>query len=442
MTQTSYFRLFAILILIITVSLTACEKDPGTIGLDLMDENNLNTSYTDTLTVNAHAAFVDSLRTDESSYNVIGSFCDPVFGATTANIVAELWMTENSPNFGTSPVADSMVVYLSYTGNYYGDTTALQQVKVYELDEDIEVDSSYYSNRPCAYKSEILADFTFTPSPRDSVMDPDGTMGTARLAIPLSTDFAARILEADTSNFADNPTFSDFMRGLYIQFEEINSPGQGSLLDVNLLDTRTEVILYYHNTTDTSEFELKCSTYTPRYAQYMHNYSSGDAMFMQQIAGDTTLGAEMLYIQGLGGVKTAISIPGIEDFSAAGTSINEAKLIMEVYNNDTTYAPPANLELLMIDEDDERVLIPDYSEGTVYYGGDYVSSTATYTFHITRYIQNVINGEIDNKGLELIISGGSINAERLVLYGTDPMDAPQDSDVRFRTQVILTTIEN
>lgn len=409
-----------------------------------MDENDLNTAYTDTLSVYAHAVFVDSLRSDETSVNVIGSFCDPVFGTTTVDMVTELWLSENSPNFGTSPVADSVIVYLDYYGTYYGDTTTQQHVQVFELDEDIEVDSIYYSNRRCQFKSEIIGDYYFTPMPTDSVMDPDSSMGTARLMIPLNASFGQNILDSDTSNLSDNAAFSDFMRGLYYKFDPVTTPGEGALLDMSLLDSRSKVVIYYHNSSDTTTFELKSSTYTPRYSEISHDFTTGDQVFQQQISGDTTLGYERLYVQGLAGVKTVFHIPSIEALGeASNTAINEAKLIMELYDGDTTYAPPAQLEVMMFDEDGERVIIPDYTEGATYYGGDYDSETMSYTFRITRYLQHVINGDIEDKGLELIISGSSINAERLVMYGTNPQGFSEDDDSpRFRTQVIVTSIEN
>jgi len=445
MIQTKFLRLLTIILTVSTLSafMSACKKEAGVIGLDLMDENNLSTGYSDTLTIHAHAVLLDSIRADETSVNVLGSFWDPVFGLTTADLVAELWMTENSPNFGTSPVADSMIVYLSYTGSYYGDTTSMLQGRIYELDEDIEVDSTYYSNRRCQYIEQPVGEFAFYPMPTDSVMDPDSSMGAARISIPLELDFAQRILDADTANFSDNPAFSDFMRGLYIQFDPAAGPGQGSLIDINLLNTRSKTVLYYHNTTDTTTFEIRTSTYSPRYGQIAHDYTSADPVFLQQITGDTTTGSEKLYVQGLGGVKTVFHMPHLSDIGdATNTAFNEAKLVMSVYNGDTTYPVPANLEVMMIDEDGERVLIPDYSEGATYYGGYYNQNAGTYTFRITRYLQHVINGDIEDKGLELVISGGSINAERLVLHGTSPLENPGEEEIRFRAQIIVTSIEN
>lgn len=445
MTHTKFLRLLTIILFASAFSgiMSACVKDPGEIGLDLMDENDLNTSYSDTLSVYAHSVFIDSLRSDETSVNVIGSYCDPVFGTTTANMVAEFWMTENSPSFGTFPVADSVVFYLDYYGTSYGDTTTQQHVQVFELDGDIDIDSTYYSNRRCQYKPEVLGDYYFTPMPTDSVMDPDSSMGAARLAIPLNASFGQMILDSDTANLVDNETFTEFLNGLVFKFDPIETAGQGALLDMYLLDTRSEIVIYYHNSSDTSTFELKSSTYTPRYTEITHDFTTGEQMLQQQLSGDTTLGYERLYVQGLAGVKTVFRIPSIEALGEPGsTAVNEAKLIMELYEGDTTYAPPAQLEVMMYNEDDERTLIPDYSEGTTYYGGAYDSETMSYTFRITRYLQNVINGDIEDKGLELIISGGSINAERLVMYGTDPQDYQDDDSPRFRTQVIVTSIEN
>ena len=422
--------------------LSSCKKDPGEIGLDLMNNDNMSVSYIDTLKVYAHAAYSDSLRSDETSVTVLGSYYDPIFGATNTDLVTEMWMTENNPNFGDNPVADSMVVYLHYTGDYYGELTTPLQVSIYELDEDIEYDSVYYSNRQCTYKPEPLSVFTFTPAPADSVVDPDLEKGAPRVVIPLNVDFANSILQADTINFVDNAAFSDLMRGFYYHFDPITTPGMGAAFDVDLLNTRSRVVLYYHNDTDTSEFVLRTSTYTPRYAQYEHDYSLADPELLQQLEGDTLLGNQKLYVQAMGGIKTVINIPEITSIGAvSNTAINEAKLIMEVYSHDTTWAPPANLEMIMIDEDGTRALIPDYDEGATYYDGSYNTTAYTYTFRITRYIQHVINGDITNKGLELIVSGGSINPNRAMFYGTAPQGHPDTLNPRFRTQIIYTNIE-
>ncbi|MDD2322045.1 MAG: DUF4270 domain-containing protein [Bacteroidales bacterium] len=444
MTQTKFLRLFLLAVSIILVSgfLSSCKKDPGQIGLGLMDDELLSTGFTDTLAVFAHAVRVDSLRTDETTLNMLGAYADPVFGPSISNLVAELWMTSNNPNFGTNPVADSMVVYFHYTGGVYGNLATPLHVTVYELDEDIEFDSTYYSTRRCAFKPEPVGDFVFTPAPNDSVMDPDSTPGTPRLAIPLNLDFANRILQADTANFVDNVVFSDFMAGLYFAFEPITSPGEGSIFDVDLLNTRSITVLYYHNTTDTSTFSIRSSTYTPRYSQFEHDYTLASPELTAQLDGDTLGGREQLFVQPMGGVKTVIRIPDLlalnGDFE---TSVNEAKLIMEVYNQDTSYSLPANFELMMVNDDGSQSVIPDYSEGSSFYGGNYNAESGTYTFRITRYVQHVLGGDITNRGLELIVSGGSAVPERAVLYGTAPTLVGDTHDHRFRAQIIYTKIQ-
>ncbi|PIE88754.1 MAG: hypothetical protein CSA04_00260 [Bacteroidetes bacterium] len=306
MTQSTLLQRRALLLLTIAfmVFMFSCKKDPGKIGLELMGENDLDVAHTDTLPLIAYAVPIDSIRTDEGSVSVMGSFCDPTFGTTTSNLVATLWMTRNNPNFGIFPTADSIVAYLDYYGTYYGNIATTQQVEVFELDEKIIFDSTYYSNRRCQHKPNPVGSVAFTPMPTDSVLNPDSTLGRARLRIPLNTGFGQMILDADTSDLKDNITFTEFMKGLLFRFHPITTPGEGALLDMNMVSLRSEVVLYYHNSEDTTTFTMRCSTFTPRYLEVDHDFSTGDPLFVQQLEGDTTLGEEKLYLQGLGGVKT------------------------------------------------------------------------------------------------------------------------------------------
>ncbi len=53
---------------------------------------------------------------------------------------------------------------------YYGDTATTQTIKVFELDESLYYDSTYYSNSLVATKSTELASMDINFSPRDSIM--------------------------------------------------------------------------------------------------------------------------------------------------------------------------------------------------------------------------------------------------------------------------------
>ena len=75
--------------------------------------------------------------------------------------------------------------------------------------------------------------------------------------------------------------------------------------------------------------------------------------------------------------------------------------------------------LLGFNADNTTYLLPDYYEGSGYFGGTYNSSNQTVTFRVTEYLQSIIMEKKDNNGLCLGINGAAYNASRLVINGPE-----------------------
>jgi hypothetical protein len=69
--------------------------------------------------------------------------------------------------------------------------------------------------------------------------------------------------------------------------------------------------------------------------------------------------------------------------------------------------------------------VPDYNEGSSYYGGAYNSTTKEYRFNIARYIQQILADKRNSNGIYLITQNGAVTASRLVLGGGDASSAFQ-----------------
>jgi hypothetical protein len=90
------------------------------------------------------------------------------------------------------------------------------------------------------------------------------------------------------------------------------------------------------------------------------------------------------------------------------------------------YQPAANLLLFQINDDStSNILVPDYNEGSNYFGGSYSSTTKEYRFNISRYIQQILAGNRNNNGIYLITQNGAVTASRLVIGGGDASSAFQ-----------------
>jgi len=434
-----------LLLSIILINLASCKKDPYTIGLSLLPPTDtLTVKTTDTVSIVAYSVLQDSIRTDETKTNILGSFVDPVFGKTTASFCTQLRLSSEGVDFGTDPVLDSVVLMLRYS-SIYGNSNALQNLRVYELNEDIVVDTAYYSNHKIQYYNTLLADYTFSPNLTDSVSI-YGTNVLPHLRINLSNQtnyFGNKILYAPGDILLKNTKFVDFINGLYIQSSAVNS--DGSLISFNMSSELTKMVVYFHsydtigNIKDSLHYDLVINTLCPRFNTFDHNrYSEAVPEFKNQVLNhDTTLGKNSLYIQGLAGVKIKLHMPYLMDFSNK-LALNTAELIIKNFQTDTTLAPPAQLTLIQEDSAGKMHTIIDEAEGSAYFGGTYISSDRSYHFRITRHIQQVIQGKIKNNNLFILVSNPTSNVllpQRMVGIGTQP-NMPGSSEARFQLQLV------
>ena len=147
---------------ILITFLTACNKKPDQVGLSLQPvSDELSVVFDNSTGLLSHSLREDSVRTDVNvvKTGMLGSMLDPVFGKTTAEIYSQFRLSENGQDFGTAPELDSLILSLSYSG-FYGDSMSSQTIKVFELDQDMDPDSAYYSNQSISDYGVELASVT------------------------------------------------------------------------------------------------------------------------------------------------------------------------------------------------------------------------------------------------------------------------------------------
>jgi hypothetical protein len=406
----------------------SCTKKADEIGLDIQPPGDeLLLSSTDTISVVAYSALEDSVRTDELSTSILGSFFDPVFGKTTASIFTEIRLTSVQLNFGAGAVIDSIVLSLAHL-SIYGDSTSAQTFRVFEMTENINIDSAYYSNRMHSYdQANELGSISIAP-PTDSTLV-DTIKVAPRLRIPLNQILANKLLSGDSTDFSSNENFREFFNGLFITADPAVASGQGALITYNLLTDGTNLSVYYkNNDADSLKYTFLITSSSARYNHYEHyDYMDANPQFRQQvIEGDTALGNEILYLQALGGVRTHLKIPSlstlgtmIESGNMPMISVNEAQIIFTNNETNGALAPPSRLVIgKVIDDAGLTTLLDDQREGESYFGGFYNKGNADYRFRLSRYVQNrILNPDAEDFGLLLIIPGASSVPQRVVLNG-------------------------
>jgi hypothetical protein len=436
----STFRFFALAIL--ALWLGSCTKHENKIGLDIQPPGEeLLLSYTDTITAVTYSYREDSIRTDEMSTALLGSYFDPVFGKITASLFTEIRLSTVKLDFGDGAVIDSLVLKLAYQ-SVYGDSSTVQTFRVYELTENLNIDSAYFSNQMSSYDQvNELGSVTLAP-PVDSILV-DTVKVLPYLRIPLNQVLADKLLSADTTNFESNEKFIQFFKGLYITADPVDISGQGALLTYNLLSTGTSLTAYYHNSEkDSLQYTFSITGASARYSHYEHyDYADADQMLRQQlIDGDTTLGSEKIYLQTLAGVRTYLRFPGLRTLGsqiASGSrpmiSINEAQLIFNVHETSPDVSPPSRIIIgKIINAEGTSTVLPDQIQGESYFGGFYEKGTNQYRFRLSSYVQQtLLKPNEDDFGLVLLIPNASFDPQRVILNGSASETGPIKLAIKY-----------
>ncbi|MEO6883608.1 MAG: DUF4270 domain-containing protein [Bacteroidia bacterium] len=406
------------------LGITSCTES-GVIGVNVQPKSDLlNVAYKDTTTLIAYSVREDSIPTSNTSFNLLGSYNDPVFGYSSASIYTQVLLPNGLANVNLGPtgqILDSAVLVLPYGLYYYGNLDP-QTVQVYQVTQDFYNDSTYYSSRNLATGALIGSQLVFPQPTIGSIVN--GVSQEPQLRIRLNTAFfESTFLRSPDSNLVSNAAFVNYFKGIYItpanghQYQH-----QGAILTFNLLDPICGIQLYYRNpktppylSANTITFSINGSS--ARFGHFYHNYR-GTSVLAQY--SDTTLGTNNVYVQSIAGVKTEIKIPHLQNWTDSGKIVvNKAEFDISVNAAyaDNSYLAPTQMYLVAIDSMGKEEILPDQNVSSNYFGGVYNTANSTYTFDIARYVQQVLNGHLKNRGLYLVAGGSAVNANRVVLYG-------------------------
>lgn len=434
----------------VILTIWSCTKKPDTIGLDLLDDSKPFVGKDTTFTLFAYSTFEDSVVSDETSVNLLGSYYTETFGRTNTSIYTQVRISSLYPDWGTNPVADSVVFTLVYDDSY-GNLETEQTVRAYRINEDMDPDSSYYSNSYFETYPEELAVHSFVPD-LSEILEVDSLGGAhdstwlpGELRIPFDLAFADYMFNLDTSHTSSSEAFLDEFKGINLRNDDVNMTGEGAILYFDLLNQRSNLTIFYHNDEDdTLSFKFFINLNNARVGRYEHEYNlSTDQNFIEQVVnGDTSKGEEYLYLQGTGGVKTNIWFPGVKEWGALANNriINEAKLIINLAEEyDMDEVPPSTSLILFQYTPDSAYsdfnFVVDQLQGEAYFNGKYSESTNSYFFRISMHLQGLLLDEEDY-GLGMFPNAKSVKATQMKIHGTDPA-----SPNRLQLHVTYTDIE-
>lgn len=379
--------------------ITAC-TDPQVIGLEVQPESDrITISSLDQATpFNLSTKSLDSIRTDEPLLALLGYFESSNFKDAQASFSTQLLLSQNSVDFGTSPILDSAILTFSYAG-YYGDTTQVLTIHIEQLDQPIYYDSTYYSNQIItASPFTTPIEYSFEPTPNTTVISQGDTVG--QRSISFNVDAIGQlILEAGTSNLVDNDAFLEYFKG--IQVSVADNPSSASILYFNLKDGGSKLSLYYN---DSLSYDMLIGSAASRINHFD---------LQNDIDSETLLG-----VQSMGGVELELSFNNLDSIKQQleNKVVNQALLSFTVENTTDLEPAHAALSLVRLDENGKKFFIEDITEGQAHFGGNLEDNK--YVFNVSKYMLNLLNGEFLDSTLVLVPSGESVNANRTELNQT------------------------
>ena len=400
-------------------AILSCKKKEYQLGADVIDSSDiLGGSSVDTFSLYTYTITEDSVISDNPANVVLGSYEDPIFGHYEASIFTQLRLAGVDPNFGdpNSIVIDSFVLALEYVG-YYGDLDP-QTFEVFELDEAMSLDSSYYSFSTINHSSTNLVPFenaTITPNTSSPTIV-DGDSLAPQLRIHLDTNLARNlILEATsgTSTFSSNDEFLEFFKGLHIKTNNVlQSAGEGAALYLDINDPSSKATIYFRQDGEPTSYDLLMNSDCADFTKVSIDQTGTD---VEQVVIDSTAGQNTYYAQAFG-ARAAMSIPGLLNIPT-NSVIHRADLSLPIqFQTGYKYQPGSNVSL--------ATRVDSLSQGLINVGviGVYNALDKSFDINIRDYVQSIVNKDLPLT--ELMVSPLYFinSAERIVFNGSNTIN--------------------
>jgi hypothetical protein len=429
--------------LLLTVFAACTKIDTTQLGTDLIPAvDNINT-FEAILPVVANNYIVDdSTRLNASDAHMVGGIStDPIFGKSSSTLFFEMkpasfpFLPHSKDSVtGANVGFDSAVLILNYLG-HYGDSNNLVQLKLYEVNENLQRDTllkpeyniqaQSTSGQPLTInmakvwgeKSMKPVQFKDTIQIRRGVRDTVYESVSNQLRIPLNPTFAKQLFEQDstaTGAFYNDSAFKSYLKGFALKAE--GTPE--ALLYFSLASSKIQ--FYYRQNPGSAVQDTTSSTITfnsvcGHAVKFDRDRQGSEVNALASQTEDWTNGYDNIFIQATPGTAAKIRIKGIDTFKLTNRVIHRAELrVTQLNSAEQQQRIPPNALYLDINFNPTKNIykgVPyDLSPYSVYYcypaddinfsyfGGitryekpaPGKDSLATYHFNLTRYLQGVV----------------------------------------------------
>lgn len=437
-----------ILSFVFLFSLFSCDG-PTEIGLELQESfSQIGTHFRDDFQIDAATVLLkDSIVSFGSRPVLAGRVNDGDFGMVSAITYAEVSLPSNNLKFDPNTGADSLVLSLGYS-YYFGDTTAVTSLAVYELREPFDERTTYFTTSALPTKPEPLGTVAFRPRPTGT--RPAGSTSTTARSTPtvkikLRTELANRILaQSEQPALASQQNFvTELLKGIAVGPSPTSE--DGAVLGFNLQSDSTYLALHYTSGTTKKKVRFPFLDIQPRFNQITVD-RTGTPLADLVNSGDLVPSAQtsnVTYLQSGTGLRTKITFKDLGSLKLLGNvAINRAELVVPVQKDlfDKSAVTPS----VFLYETNKSNRILTYADGITprrvqnQAGApvplEYRENNKEYVADISAYVQSLVYSANPNRSLLIASAANSNLINRAVLKAS--------ANDRIRLRVYYSVVSN
>ncbi len=397
---TGFLKKILPLPLILSMIFTSCAEDPMKIGIDLLPEDDFIDVYsTDTIGVRAYTMYNELSLSSDSTRMIAGGVYDEYFGSTYCDFVTQLRLMDS---LRRSAINIDSVFISFYTAKVSGDTAAVHYLRLYETGTELTDPDVYYTGQD-PDTITFLGEYPMPVLKADSLY-----------SVRLDNSVAEYLLR-DTAQFRPATNFyKEFFRGLWFGIRSETNP---VLITLNAADNPLSISVYYHDDADVSRSYFFVATERAvNYNRFTHDRTTADPEKELQHVNDLVPDTAV-YLQTYYGVYTLLDLPSLASFRGTERiAVNKARIYAPVYIDGETYTEeemPGQIYLRYRDNEGKEHLVPDLLHDISFMDGRYDTVGDYYKFNITTFVQQYLEGTVENPSVELFFP---LTAEKNVIF--------------------------
>lgn len=401
--------------------IAGCKDTTGTVGLDLPDDEQLNVTLVDTLSINSSTVLLDTVNTQDAGRILSGAYTDPYLGRVHASGFCTFMLPTS---FGLSDQARYKQLELFVKPNYYyGQSGQQQHLSIHRVTEQITPDEEgdpLYNTDTFVYEANPLGESTFIPEETDSL--------SIALSDALGKQLFDAILRGDELTLEENE-FQKFLKGLALLG---NDKANTALTGFDADSTGDIALRLHYSDYESGVLEEEYVSFPAEWASSFSHIDSERPAPLSQLkdpndALPSTATQNRTYMQNGVGLVSRLEFPTLERlFNVVEENYTLVKAELYLFPIPHSYEEatplPSSLQLVVADEHNRTVGYLTDDSGNIQTASPTVdeefNANTFYEFDVTTFIQNELDTQV-NTGYGLLVTTAEdtfrSTADRLVL---------------------------